>query len=240
MEIIKKIKQLPNLYTYFYQPHVEYSYYLLKKNNNDFFSILDNKILKNKINFSYESVISNLTEDIYYINKNDNLTNFQSIRLRTYLDGDYKYSANMIFAFKNYDIEDIYVTVHKNITNLDDFIKNLEIYLFRLFGVKKFFYIKKYKKVFFIKNFVFKDHKIIEDYLSFAFEEIYHVYDVNHKIINNKFFPSNYILEIEYSGEKCANKAYEIKKELMRLLCNDFKIIKKKHRKSFDIIKNLL
>lgn len=235
MDIIKKIKRLYNLDTYFYQPHYEHSYYLIKKNLKKF-----NVLLDNEINIEYKKKITNLTEDIYFINKEFN-NKFESIRIRTYLDGDYKYSANIIFALKNNkNKEEIYVTVHKNIYDLDDFIEKISIQLEEEFNFILKFYIEKNKTVFFIKNFIFKKNKIKEDYLSFAFEEILNIYDITHTKIEKDFFLSKYILEIEFAGEECRTKANEIKKYLCETLSKSFELLSKKHRKSFDIITDII
>ena len=235
MNIIKKIKKLYKLDTYFYQPHYEHSYYLVKRSLKKF-----NILLDKEINIKYKKKISNLTEDIYFIHKEFN-DKFESIRIRTYLDGDYKYSANIIFALKNNkNKEEIYVTVHKNIYDLDDFIKKISIQLEEEFNFILKFYIEKNKTVFFIKNFIFNQHKIKEDYLSFAFEEVLNVYDVAHRKIEKNFFLSNYILEIEFAGQECKIKANEIKKYLCGTLSKSFQLLSKKHRKSFDIITNII
>jgi len=235
MNIIKKIKKLHNLDTYFYQPHYEHSYYLVKKSLKDFNTLLDKEI-----NIKYKKKITNLTEDIYFINKEFN-NKFESIRIRTYLDGDYKYSANIIFALKNdKNKEEIYVTVHKNIYDLNDFIEKISIQLEQEFHFILKFYIEKNKTVFFIKNFIFNQNKIKEDYLSFAFEEVLNVYDDTHKKIEKKFFLSTYILEIEFAGEECKRKANQIKKYLCKTLTKSFHLLSKKHRKSFDIITGII
>jgi len=233
MNIIEKIEKLYKLNTYFYQPHYEHSYYLLKKSTENF-----NTLLNNEIKVKYKKKITNLTEDIYFINKKYT-DKFESIRIRTYLEGDYKYSANMIFALKNSNNkEEIYVTVHKDIDDLNLFIKKISIQLEKEFNFILKFYLEKNKTVFFIKDFEFHNNKIKEDYLSFAFEEILNVYDKNHNLINKKFFLSNYILEIEYSGQECKNKANIIKSDLFKNLENSFQFLEKKHRKSFEIINN--
>lgn len=238
MNLIKKIKKMPNLYSYFYQPHIENSYYLLSKKKNDF--NIDN--LLNKSNINFVKIIDNLAEDIYFFNENKIYKKFfQSIRLRTYIEGNYKYSANIIFTLKNNALnEDIYVTVHKNIENLEFFSLEVEKTLLNYFNVKKSFYIKKEKKVFFIKDFELKDNKIKEDYISIAFEKIIGIYDKNHQKINKQFFPSNYILEIEFAGNHNILQVNKLKKNLFNLLKNEFNFYVKKNRKSFDIIKQLI
>ena len=230
-----KIKKLYKLDTYFYQPHYEYSYYLMLKNNKVNFK----NVIEDDLNLKYQKKIFNVAEDIYFVNKEyDN--KFDSIRIRTYLQGDYKYSANIIFAIKNdKHKEELYVTVHKNIDNIDNFIKKISHQIEKYFNFILKFYIEKEKIVFFIKDFTFKDNTIEEDYLSFAFEEILNVYDHKHNKVDKKFFLSNYILEIEFAGDKHKKKAHNLKRELCYQLKDFFYIVGKKNRKSFEIINNL-
>jgi len=235
--LIDKLKKLYKIDYYFYQPHTEYSYYLVKRTK-----LTLKEILNSIDNSNYKKVVTNRSEDIYYINEsNIDIDNFESIRIRTYKSGDYEYSANLIFALKNNKgKEEIFVTVHKNILNIEEFVEKISCQLSKYFNVTKRFYIEKDKIVFFIKDFKFEKNKIKEDYISFSFEEILNIYDENHNKVEKKIFKSNFILEIEFAGIENMQYAKKLKRSLCYKLKSNFHLLSKKNRKSYEIVKSFL